>query len=62
MRKKNHEWVVFRNPRNGMVRVQACLKCGVAKGLVMNKLHCIEVGKNEHRMRLSGWSPVQAAA
>jgi len=61
MSKAKHDWVTFKNPRNGKIRIQACIKCGVAKGLVQS-LHCVAVPNRDNPMRLLGWDPDRAIA
>ena len=56
MSQLKHEWVTFYSPRNGRLSIQACEKCGVAKGIV-NGGHRFSVVSNEEKQnRLHGWT------
>jgi len=53
MSKQIHEWTTYYSPRNGRVSIQACAKCGIAKGMVYESYKC-EPQKKESR--LQGWT------
>ena len=58
MGKQQHDWVTFYNPRNGRVRIKACDRCGLAKGLETPRSKCKDVSLVDHKMRKAGWMPL----
>jgi len=56
MVKRPHNFITYYNPRNGRVSIQACEKCGLAKGLELAQRHCDRSGAKVNKMHLAGWS------
>ena len=56
MAKRPHKFITYYNPRNGRVSIQACEKCGLAKGLELAQKHCDLSGTRANKMHLAGWS------
>ena len=52
MSNNKHQWKQFANPRNGLIKIEACEVCGIAKSMVSNASKCSKEKKN---MRLKGW-------
>ena len=51
---QSHQWVVFSNPRNGLVKISACKNCGTGYAPVMDSRACQPVvGKTSIESR--GW-------
>jgi len=50
-----HSWKLFYSPRNGRISIQACAKCGVAKGMVHQGHKCSASGEKKSD-RLKGWT------
>jgi len=55
MKEHKHHWVAYHNPRNGRIRVNACLHCGVAKDQMAKSIPCGEVTAENHQMQKMGW-------
>ena len=55
MGKYDHHFIKFYNPRNGRVIIQACAKCGIAKGLELGAKVCREIPVQENKMFKAGW-------
>ena len=53
MSKQTHEWTTFYSPRNGRISIQACARCGIAKGMVYENYKCEPEKKS---VRLQGWT------
>ena len=50
-----HNWVTFRNPRNGKVCVRACERCGMVKDRLSSIVACELVPETKHQMKKMGW-------
>ena len=55
MGKQVHNFVKYYNPRNGRVSIQACAKCGIAKGFEVAQRHCNLSNAHENKMHAAGW-------
>jgi len=51
--KNPHQWVIFRNPRNGRVKVHGCAKCGAIRNAVTDADKCVSNSPNQ--LMLAGW-------
>ena len=40
MSNNKHQWKQFANPRNGLIKIEACEVCGIAKSMVSNTSKC----------------------
>jgi len=51
-----HDWTIYVNPRNRKVRLNACARCGVIKGLASNEKYCVNITKRVTNMfDKKGW-------
>jgi len=57
-----HNWVTFKNPRNGKVRLRACERCGLVEDSVSRVMACELVPESQHRMKKMGWKILKKAA
>ena len=53
---REHHWANFFSPRNGMLSIQACNNCGVAKSIGTKKISCRPVSTKKKKSRLRGWT------
>ena len=51
MSSNKHQWKQFSNPRNGLIKIEACELCGIAKSMVYSS-QCTKENRN---IRLKGW-------
>lgn len=57
-----YKWITYYNPRNGQIRIKACEKCGIARGLQLAEKSCRQTMSSENKMKSAGWQTVPAAA
>jgi len=58
---QSHQWVMFRNPRNGLIQISACKNCGTMEAPALASRTCQPiVGK--HSMLTKGWVSVSSPA
>ena len=58
-----HDWTIYVNPRNRKVRLNACARCGVLKGLASDENYCVNITKRVTDMfDTKGWTEDQIAS
>ena len=58
MSNNKHQWIQFANPRNGLIKIEACELCGIAKSMIYSSHQCTKENKST---RLSGWYKLDKA-
>lgn len=56
-----HDWVIYSNPRNGKIRITACLSCGSMLREGVNDSACAGE-KERHPILSNGWKTDGQAA